>query len=252
MQEQWADLLRTYGFAHMDEFALALLKVVEQGYVEETGLVEQARKLDAQWRASDLEQSFSNAWSIFHDSFENNDDELVRSLTETFKTSVKHIAPLNVNGTVKLLRELGRDAIADELITYYIDNRADEPKVFDMSEYAFAGDITDQKLRQQFATKHKEVVPAVPLMEAALTLGKGQGWNPADLKALDEASEQEFHDLFKGTRGRNLARIVIGCVRVGGIAGHEGTAAKVRAALDRIAAESPINAVRVNRYLKNQ
>jgi hypothetical protein len=249
-QKEWAELLEDFGFGHIDEFDLAIVKVVEQGYIEETGLIGEARKRDEQWKASELEQSFTAAWSLFHDKFADNEQELVAALQSSFKKSVKHVQPINVNGTVRLLRELGKDEVADDLINYYIEQRANEPDVFDLSNYAFRGEVTDATLRARFAEKHKALVRLPSLLDAAVTLGKGQGWNETDLQALDAATEQQFYDLFKKDHGNRLHIVVKGCIRIGEIAGHEQAGKRVRAALERIAADSAINAIRVNRYLR--
>ena len=43
--EEWANVLHNYGLFHMDEFDLAISRVIEQGHLEETGLSEKAIQL---------------------------------------------------------------------------------------------------------------------------------------------------------------------------------------------------------------
>ena len=248
-QIEWEKLLDDYGFKHMDELDLAIMKVVERGYVEESGLEEAANKLDEHRKAEDLEQSSSRAWDLFHNTFANNEQELVAALHESFKKFVRHITPINVNGTIRLLRELGKDAIADELIDFYIENRSDEPALFDLSQYAFAGDITDKKLRAKFEEKHQHNLPVVALEAAARTVGEGKGWSGADMLAMEAASEQEFYDLLKRIEGDQLRIIVKGCIRAGEVSKIQEVGARVRGALARIAKESDVNAIRVRRYI---
>ena len=249
-KKQWSEVLQAYPFSHMDEFDLAIVKAVDQGYIDGTDLVVQAIKLDKQFTAAEREQSFSQAWKLFHNSFGSNQKELVAAMRDSFKKAVDQIAPLNVNGTVKLLRELDEGALADELIEYYIEKRKDEPELFDMDSYAFSGEVTDVKLRERFAAVHRVGHPLPSLVDAALTMAKGQGFNNEDMAALEAATEEDFYKLFKADHGEQHGWIVKGCLRAGGVGGHQEVGARARAALERIAAESPLNAVRVNRYLK--
>jgi hypothetical protein len=248
-EAKWESLLDDYGFRHVDEFDLAILEVVERGFAEDTALLPQAKVLDGQCKARDLDQSFTKAWELYHNTFANNEQELVARLPDAFKKSVQQIAPLNLNGTVTLLRRLGKDSIADELIDYYIEQHKDDPKRFDLDQYAFSGDITDTAIREKFAEKLKHDHPA-PTLEEAVQAISGDSWGGAQERVLDAATEQQLYDLFKQDHGAKLPRIVKACLRLGGVAGHTEFGQRVRAALNRIAAESKLNADRVRRYLK--
>ncbi len=248
-EEEWEKLLDLYEFRRMDEFDLALLKAVEQGYIEETRLDVEAKKLDGFFKAADAESSFTKAWALFHDTFANNEDELVVALRDSFKKSVNHISPINLNGTVKLLRDVGRNAIADEIVEYYIDTRSADKDLFDLGSYAFAGEVTDAVLRARFAEKFTKDNPVPPLPVAATNISKGS-WSGADECALGAATEDDLYALFKQDHGVDLNRIVKGVLRLGANAKHEELGRRAKAALERIAAESKVNAIRVDRYLK--
>jgi hypothetical protein len=248
-QEKWMKILDDYGWARVDELDLAILRVIEQGYIEESGLVEQARNQDAVLKGQDAEESFGKAWGKFHDTFANNQDELVEDLEASLKVSVKQVSPLNLNSTVRLLRDLKRDDVADRLLDYYMEQRGGEQKLFDLDSYAFQGEITDPRLRELFAAKDAVHNPLPTLQEAATVFAKGQGWDELDMKAMEAASAGEFYELFKKDHGDKLQRLVRGCLRVGGVAGHEEVGKRVRSALEKIAAESAINKLRVSRIL---
>ncbi len=82
--KDWAAIIRNYGLTHIDEFDFAISKVIEHGHIEETGLIEEAAKLNAQFVANDLENSFSEAWDLFHNFFSDNSGELIAALRDSF------------------------------------------------------------------------------------------------------------------------------------------------------------------------
>ena len=246
---EWVKILQNYGLLHMDEFDQTIYKVIARGYLEETGLCDEAIKLDAQIRANELEQSFTVAWNLFHNTFSENQTELVQALGESFKKSVRHISPINLNGTTRLLRQLDQGGIADELIDYYIETRADECNLFNLSEHPFSGDINDPAIWERFNKKYAESRPVMPLIGAVEYIAANNGWSREHIEALKNATEDDFYNLFKREYGENLSKIVKSCLQyLGWDNDDKSIGLNARAALIRIGKESQLNAIRVRRY----
>ena len=47
--------------------------------------------------------------------------------------NVAYVTPINLNGTVMLFKGLGRTEQASEMIKYYVDNRKEDRKFFDLN-----------------------------------------------------------------------------------------------------------------------
>ena len=144
-EKAWNAVLQDYGFLNVDEFDLILAEVVETGYVSEAKLTKPLETLNSQIIANKGDKSFQEAWRLYHDSFENNQDQVISLIYERFKENVKYISPLNLNGTVSLLRELGRGDLADDCIQHYVNER-NTPELFNLDRYPFRGDIKDTKI----------------------------------------------------------------------------------------------------------
>jgi hypothetical protein len=207
----WANMLRDYGLTHMDEFDQTIIKVIQRGYLEETGFSEEAMKLDAILRANELEQSFTQAWRLFHDTFSDNQAELIKALAESFKKSVQHISLINLNGTVHLLRQLGSSDIADELIDVFVCNHANEAKLFDLTDYPFADDITDPVILERFKEQHSKYEATLPLIEAVKYIATNNGFSIEHTNALKKATEDDFFKLFKLEHGELFGGMVKSC-----------------------------------------
>jgi hypothetical protein len=244
-EKEWAKLLRDFNLARIDEFDLAISDFVEGGHIEGTSFIDEAQKADAQYKSNDLDNSFSETWHLFHDSFDNNEQDLVQRMRESFKVSVSTISPVNLNGTVKLMRELGRNDIADELIEFYILKRGHEMKLFDLSSYPFRSDISDAGVLAAFEGQHSKIEVLPSLREAITNSIENSGWSRAEMKAIETASADDFYALFKMNHGKKFGTIVRRCLNFPNTVGIE---LRAREALLRIAKESRLNAVRVARF----
>ena len=174
-----AAILQDYGYTATDEFDLAVMRVVENGYVQESGLDQAAAELNARLQAGELEESFSKAWHKFHDTFSDNRAELIAELVTSFNNAVTQISPVNLDGTVRLLRQLSEDALADGLIETYVQRRGAERKLFDMQEYAFGEDVKDDKVRRRLAEHRSHIVPIPPLNDAIDAIADHNATNEA-------------------------------------------------------------------------
>jgi len=252
VEKAWSGILQDYGFISVDEFDLVLADVVETGYVNPNSFSNPLSALNAQLLANKGEKSFSEAWHHYHDSFDNNQEEVINLIYERFRENVKYISALNLNGTVSLLRELGRDDLADTCISHYIENRRDEPKLFDLDSYSFAGDITDKRLRQEFNRVHIDIAPQKSLRETVREIAGKNGWGRRDIEVMAEASEDDYYELFKTEQGRHLHSFVNACLqfkRIQGTSDRERSISdNAEAALRRIATESKVNRRRVAIY----
>jgi hypothetical protein len=154
---KWDSILRSYNYTSTDEFDLSLASVVETGYVDEGNLLEKAKKANDEIIANKSHYSFSSAWSLFHDTFENNEEELINTLTESFSQNARYSSPLDLNSTVGLLRELGKNDLANDIIEIYVKTNEDKNELFDLDRSTILGKITDRKLIQRFNQKYNEV-----------------------------------------------------------------------------------------------
>lgn len=114
-EKSWNALLRSYDYQTTDELDLELAKYVEQGYYDVEDLHDKLKKLNDQIIANKSGNSFTQAWEHYHNTFADNADELIETLKDRLIENARHISPRNLNGTVTLFRELGKEELADEL-----------------------------------------------------------------------------------------------------------------------------------------
>jgi hypothetical protein len=244
----WVQRLKAYGFIHVDDLDLAIARMVERGYIEGTGFVEAAKKLDEELRSKEMSVPFTAVWRRFRDSFSDDQDAFIEELYGAARQAIAHIGSGDLNATVRLLRELKRDDLADSLIDKFVEAHKATLSMFDLKEHPFGGSIDDTKLRSTFDAVHSALTKLPGLEEAVTFMATNSGYNPEHLEAMMKASVDEYQTMFmRGHDEVNLSNLVKWSLRWADSDYAEITD-KAKEALERIKTTSLLNAVRVSRY----
>jgi hypothetical protein len=244
----WVRRLQAYGFIHVDDLDLAIARIVERGYVEGTGFVDVAKVRDEDLRRKERSLPFMAIWRQFHDSFDGDQETFITELYSAALQAIAHISGSDLNATVRLLRDLKRDDLADSLIENFVAANKVKPSTFDLKDHPFGGSIDDGKLRATFDAVHSELIRLPGLEEAVTFMVKNSGYNDEHLEAMKRASVDEYYAMFlKHHDDIKLSSLIKWSLRWGG-GEHAEIATKATEALERIKATSLLNAIRVSRY----
>jgi hypothetical protein len=248
----WNALLEQYGFGYMDDFDLELLKVIENGYLDPLQIAQQASALDARIKAAGQNGSFEHAWRAYHDSFANNKDEVLNSIYAAFKSSINTITPMNLDATVRLFREFGRTDQAEEMFTFYMNNRVEDANFWDLERDSFGSEVQDPAIRAAFAKKYLLLHKPLDPVEALVHLATSDSWSNEIFEAVASLSVAEFANIFKGTTGKKLKHVINGALMFDRISNARPEQLEVsrraKEALRSIGKESQLNARRVSKY----
>jgi hypothetical protein len=244
----WVQRLKAFGFSHVDDLDLAIARIVERGFVEGTGFHEAATDASDALKKSEQSISFTAVWNRFHNTFSDDQDSFAKDLYEAALQAIDQVSNNDLNGTVRLLRDLKRDDFADDLIDKFVDAHRDKPSVFDLEEHPFGGTVDDISLRKKFDAAHIELTHLPGLEEAITFMAKNSGYNPEHLEAMKRASVDEYHAMFlKEHESVELSNLVRWSLRWTGTENSDITT-KAKEALQRIKATSLLNSIRVGRY----
>jgi hypothetical protein len=249
----WNALLDVYGFTNMDEFGLALLDGIRDGYFDPLLIEQYGTELDRQLKAANVDSSFNNAWRLYHDSFDDNKEQVTKAIHDSFFKSAQNISPLNRSGTVKLLKELGRPDLAAEILKHYLDVHSKEDRrLFDLARHPFSEDINDPDVIQAFKIKYETFKNTRTPTEILLSMANSNGWTEEDITALSVVPVDEYCAVFKNHRDEELRKIINTCLQFDRISGVSAAmteiSARARQALTLIGQESLINARRVQKF----
>lgn len=248
----WNALLDAYSFTWMDEFDFALLKGVENGYFDPEQIKKCATELDRKIELQKQGGSFEDAWRTFHDSFHDNQDEVLDTIYASFKNSVQSITPLNLNGSVTLFKDLGRKQQAEDMIEFYVDERKEESEFWDLDKYAFAEDVTDPDIVKAFNDKLETFTEEIDPATVLLKIAARDSWDSHDLAVLAALPSDEYYGIFKAKTGRELAKMISAALQFDKIANPsppmQEISRRAKEALTQIGRESDLNARRVRKF----
>jgi hypothetical protein len=189
---------------------------------------------------------------MVRNSFDDNTDQLVPKLMETFQATVKFASLVNLNSAVVFLKKINHQKDSQQLIEFFMENRGNEKEIFNLKNYPFAEDINDPDLRSIVEEKFETFKDDRSPMEVMFRLGTTDSWSQEDVALLTSLSVDQVYDIFKNNPGPNLSKIVRGCLKFKQIQHADENLNKIVAtaeeALLRIAMEFPLNAVRVSAY----
>ena len=240
-QKSWNLTLRDYDFGAVDELDKVLINAVISGFINVEKFNKTAEILNEQAKAEMLENTFNTAWELYHHSFDDNQDEVIAKVYEGAKENILNVSPLNLNGTVMLLKGLGENAKATELVDLYTENRKSESKLFDMRENLIFGDKFDEELVAKFETAYTNSFEVEPIGEILKRMARNSCWSENDIQTLSNASINDFYQLFKEEKGKELSSIVATSLKYGAVE-------NAKSALIKIGNESDINKRRVRKF----
>lgn len=243
----WTGMLYAYGFYHVNDMDLALARVVESGYLVETGFIEEVKKLDKSLRDGDQANELRKVWRQFHDSFTGDTEEFINQLYLAAINSMEHIGINDLDATVSLLRTLKRDDLAEKVIAAYVDAHKDQPKLFDLSQHPFGGSLSDPKLREALGIAHGELVQNPTLAESVLYMVNHSGWNTNHIEAMKRATVDDYRIFFQENHGEMHSQVVKRCLQFVDPENGE-IVQKAREALVFIGNTSELNAARVKNF----
>jgi hypothetical protein len=249
IEEKWREKFHACSFLACDEFDLEVLLIMKNGYAQGSELAKHAQALDEVADRTRLDRVFTEAWNTFHYRVDGTAEELMRRFVSAVDVAATVISPLNLNGTVKLLRELGFSAEADGLIEKYIELNAGRSDVFRINDSPWNKDIDDETLKKRFAETLTEEEGPLDLATAAAFLLEDRRWDDRMEAALLGASTDDYIALLKNNQGEGLPTLIDYLYR----AAHrrvdnQPIADAVTAALDAIAQQSQLNEIRVRRW----
>jgi hypothetical protein len=243
----WANRLEDYGYRDADDLDVEIANSVERGYFIEENITKEIKKYNDNIIINNKDKSHTEAWNLYHYSFDDNSEEVVEKMYEAVKNHEKHISQLNLSSSLELLRDLGADKKADELIELVISSRVDDD-YFNIKDYTFRGRVNDQKMRDRFEQEYNKRNPPKTQKEVLNHLISNNGWSNKDVEILSALSDEEYYKLFKNEKSIDCHYWIKVCLKFGYAGNTEKEkliVTNVVAALKKIGSESKLNKRRI-------
>lgn len=246
-EAQFGLLLDKYGFSHCDEFDMIMIDDIRNGFFNDEKIASSIEKYLNDANRNRALAALRAAWEPFHNSFDDNAEDVANSIFSGCVGSISYLTPSNLDSAVAVLKAIGYPDKGRALLDKYMTDRGSE-NIFDRSGF-FGPNITDPDVIMAFDQKASYAIKPLPTpLEAASRIYTG-GWSEADEEALDALSSDSYVDLFKNTKGDDRSVLIYGCLEfrkfTNATQRQKRIAEKAQAALERISDESPLNAQRM-------
>lgn len=248
-EQRWRDILRNYNFESIDEMDTIILDGIERGHFDTSALKIAAANLDKQRRLEDHDASFSRAWNAYHDTFNDDESEVLDGFENAILTNSVAITPSNFSSTISILKELGRGDRTAALIEHYVAARDEASDFWNLDNHTFGHRVIDPDVRAAFERKLATFPEDRDVATLLIRIALDRGWNGGDVPFLASQDVGTYRDIFKRLRNPDLRRAISGGLSFRNIrnadADMQAVTAKVIEALRSIAAESSLNRARV-------
>jgi hypothetical protein len=252
-EEKWTSILEEYQFITMDDFDAELAKYVDTGVLDVARISARAQEQNENLKNHQSAAALEQAWRPFHDSFENNVDEVTASIVKGLKASVAVVSLFNLNAAVAVLHQLGKSIEATDVMEFFVTQKPRDFWSLSSDPFLVSGELHPTVVATMASQEAKATAEAAASfdLESAL-IGAAQSYNNDAIKKLSEISVDQYYHLIKSKRGDDLRRIVLSGVDFRKISNATPEMQKVvqliEKALMQIASESTLNAIRVRKY----
>ena len=212
--EEQSQLLTGYGYLHTDEMDKVLIEFVKKGYLDKKSFHELLAKKN--YVVKQRENTYKNAWALYHNSFKNNQDEFAKILAHNFKEESANLTLEQLQETVGILRELDYGNLANELIDCYVIDEIPKDSIRCFLESS-SSNGWDKLLIDKLKSIQSNSAVQRSLAEITDELKYLKGWNPGDVAELDSFSEEDYYQFLISYKGEDLYYRVKACLQFGPI-----------------------------------
>jgi hypothetical protein len=238
-EKRWSEVMSSYNYSHTDDLDRCVAQFVDTGFIDEPRLKEELQKANELFRAQQSRDSLTEAYEIFRNSFDDDEEEFLKILINNFRSNIKAMSLSNLDGVVASLRGFERDDLAQSIIEEYFNQHASEQNIAAIRQAEgtiFVSDLKDKNLLTRLgAIWSSDEYDKRSLAEVVTTLTSQKGWSEKDVRRLDSFSSDDYFEFFKAEKSPDLYYYVRKCLDFGKIEGdnkiYESIGAKTKQAL---------------------
>ncbi|MFM5231685.1 hypothetical protein ACET9H_20905 [Aeromonas media] len=242
---RWNRTLNSYNYKFTDELDVAVARGIEQGFLDTLTLKSLCEAKQRELDINKKSEKWDYAWQLFHGSFEDNEDEIANAFVVGMKEIAESTSASQFTSGLKVLRILGKDEEADNLMEFFIKAKGDNAEALNVKSL-FAFPVDDEKFREKLHAAYVERKPD-PTIDEILELRRGtNSYNSSESEVLAKLTEDEIYAQFMRFSGEELTDNIRVFQLLSG--GSRDLAAKVNNALDRIESHSALNKYRIGKF----
>lgn len=251
-EKEWKEMLLSYKFMRVDELSKTIAEIIRYGYFNIGHVESVINRANEKLIHSKKAKGMTRAWGIFHNSFKNNEAEVLQAFIDGVKESVEHITANELDNIIAVIRDLGGSKQATSIIDFFIESRRSTPEVFNLNSFDVFRPVKDEELNEKFSSTYAIVKPQDDFRTVISRLSISNGWRDEDIDVLNGISQEEYYDFFKTLDSPDLSSTVAACLKFARISNADekmkSITQKVKGALCDISNESKLNQMRMEKF----
>lgn len=252
-EKRWINTLLKYGYKKTNELDEVLIDMVKYGYIDTNRFQIQVGIRNNEIVRDNKRGSLFEAWQYFHNSFDDNQTEVVEKLYQAVLDGMAYVTPSDLDSVVGLFRDFDENIKATELIDSFINYANNGLNEYVQSIYMNVHPVKDAELLLKIKEYSVSRDMEDSIGDVLIKLSGQNGWSDRHEVTLDSASEDDYYKLFKDIILDGGDSIIATALKFGNYSNGSDRmnriGEKAKNALKRIGSESSINKIRVKRYL---
>lgn len=220
-ERAWRELLRAYQWYLGDELDFELLYFVQNGVLRHKTVEIAIEKFQNDVTRAEREQDMRDAWGLWHNSFDDNGAEIIESLRKAITKHIQSVSMTDIDSSIGLIRELGDDGVADDLIDLYVSSNSGNADRFDIKNSPFGGSVRDPKLLADAANALAKSRGDTQALDMLIEIAERDTFNIYDLPLLAKLDVNEWKDLILKVDGARMQTLVDNLRRIGQLPGGD-------------------------------
>lgn len=251
-EKAWQKTMHSLQWLGADELDIELMEIVEKGYVSiestKAAIDIKTKYIDDVEARAELEA----AWGLYHANLQDNGDDIAAAVEEATSKHLSVMSLMNTDQSMRLLRDLGHQAAANNLGKAFVELHKDNKTALDVESSAFGDEVKDRYFLDRLSDALLEVPEDKDLEEILNRLARDKGWGGSDEEYLSGLEEEDYLKFFTEYVGTNMSTLLRGATQFSRISNQtdrmKDISGKVTRALEVVAAKSPLNARRLERF----
>lgn len=247
------------GFPKVTPLSKTIIFLIDKGYINEENITIALQETQDLFEREEKSAGFHAAWEDkFHGSFNLDDDEVLQELYTTAIDNVENLGTNSIDNVIGLLEEYPEKyskEIKALLAKFFENNKDNEDLIEDIRRHSIWPEIKSKTFLEALNKFAKDAYLAInaekSLIDVLLKMKKGS-WSLENEQYLSNIEPDEYYDLFKNTKGKDLKHIGYILMQFMNIVNAKETQKRieenVKEALLKIGKESPLNRHRIAKY----
>ena len=246
----WVGILNQYGYVRTGPLEKLLMSFANSGYIDIELFTAEVDRLNIQAQVEDNKASFQRAWELFHHSFNDNEEEFVRTLVKSFVQNITLYSPSELESVVQTLDKLQRRELSGRIIDYYMEKNKITLGQTTIHNLALFSRVKDTRILEKAVQAQKENRRDRGLGNIIKSYAANRNLDDIDIEYLASCSVEDYYTFFKSENSDMLYYYIKASLEVRNYQSVNANAAiasqNARRALLQIASESRYNWLRLN------